>query len=82
MTTYAHGCGVPETSERNGHIMLYVVMTLATILLVFWLLLQGRVTKDDWTHAAYGKLFNNTMEITKLKNRRRFSDEKLGGLPP
>ena len=46
--------------------MLYIIISIATIVLVAWLILLGKVKDEDWLQAAYAKIFDNYIAINKL----------------
>ncbi|MDR2571953.1 MAG: type II secretion system F family protein [Oscillospiraceae bacterium] len=56
-----------------------VILIIATLLLVIWLILFGRITCDDWMLAAYVKVFDNLAAINKLKLRDIENTKKLSG---
>jgi len=55
------------------------VLVIATLLIIFWLILLGRVTRDDWVQASYVKVFDNTVKINKLLIRGNQTASKLSG---
>jgi len=57
--------------------MLYVIISVATLLLIVWLILLGRVSSEDWVLAAGVKLFDNLAAIDKLRIKDKQSIEKL-----
>ena len=57
--------------------MLFVVLLFATGLTVFWLILLGRVTREDWITAAYNKVFENRTLVKKLRLKDGLKREKL-----
>ena len=56
--------------------MLIVVLIPATILAVAWLLLLGRVIREDWVAAAYSKVYDNFNAIEKLHGKDKKKVEK------
>ena len=54
-----------------------VILIFATLLTVAWLLLLGKVSRDDWVHAAYVKIFDNLTAIEKLQIKERNAAEIL-----
>ena len=59
--------------------MLIAVLVVATLFIIFWLILLGRVTEDDWVLAAYVKVFDNNTAIEKLYIKDRLDREKISG---
>ena len=57
--------------------MLIVILAIATIILVAWTILLGRVDRDDWILAAYAKIIDNHDAVGKLQARDRRNMEKL-----
>jgi len=57
--------------------VLVLTMSFATALMAAWLLLLGRVKKEDWVSAAYSKVFDNTAAIKKLILKDKLRREKL-----
>ena len=57
--------------------MLIVIMVFATALIIAWLVLMGRVTREDWITAAYCKVFDNNATINKLRLKDKTRREKL-----
>ena len=47
--------------------MAIAIMIVASLLIIAWLILLGRVTREDWIAAAYSKVFDNTEAIKKLR---------------
>ena len=56
-----------------------VILFIATSLIISWLILLGRVTKEDWIQAAYVKHFDNHAAIEKLRVKEKQAFEKLPG---
>ena len=52
--------------------MHYILIIIATLLLIFWLFLLFRIKDEDWIQAAYGVVFDNHQEVKKrnYKNHR------------
>ena len=64
--------------------MLIVILILSTGLTVFWFLLLGAVTREDWSLAAYNKVYDNLTAIKKLRLKDSIKREKFsrgGGTP-
>jgi len=59
--------------------MLIVIMAVATVLIVFWLVLLGRTIREDWVAAAYNKVLDNITAIDKLRLKQRLGRERLSG---
>jgi len=59
--------------------MLIVILIIATLLLVTWLILLGRVTGEDWVQAAYAGVFDNRAETDKLRLKDKQAMERLSG---
>ena len=57
--------------------MLIAVLILATALTAAWLVLLGRVTRDDWVIAAYNKIFSNIGAIDKMRLKDLEKKRKL-----
>ena len=57
--------------------MLIAIMILATALTVAWLIMLGRVTRDDWVSAAYCKVYDNIAAANKLRQKDKAKREKL-----
>jgi len=56
--------------------MLFIIMCIATLSIIFWLLLLSRVNRDDWIAAAYGKVIDNAIAIEKLNTKKKENSEK------
>ena len=52
-------------------------LSLATALIAVWLILLGRVSREDWIAAAYSKVFDNLSAIDKLRLKEKENKEKL-----
>jgi len=59
--------------------MLIIILILATLLTVAWLLLLGKVTRDDWIAAAYGKVISNISAVEKLRLEEAERESKQRG---
>jgi len=59
--------------------MLIAISVIATLLTVVWLILLGRVTRDDWILAAYVKIYDNRANIKKLRLRDRKNADRSSG---
>ena len=57
--------------------MLIVIMIFATLLTTAWLVLLGRVTREDWISAAYNKVYDDLSAAKKLRRKDREKREKL-----
>jgi len=60
--------------------MLIVITTVASLMLIAWLILLARVSREDWMQSAYVKIFDNLAEIEKLRIRDKKSYERLSKL--
>ena len=59
--------------------MLVVILIFATILTASWLLLLGRVVREDWIAAAYCKVFDNFAAIDKKSRKNTEKRKKASG---
>ena len=59
--------------------MLIVVLILATLMTVAWLMLLGRVTREDWLAAAYCKVYDNIAAIEIMRQKSAANRKKLSG---
>jgi len=59
--------------------MLIVILTIATLMMIAWLILLSRVNEDDWINAAYVKILDNRIVINKLQIKKRQIEEELSG---
>ena len=57
--------------------MLIVIMIIATLLTAAWLILLGRVTREDWISAAYSKVYDDITAANKMRLKHRERREKL-----
>ena len=57
--------------------MLIVILIIATLILIAWLVLLGKVDRDDWALAAYAKVIDNNDTTVKLQARDRRNADKL-----
>lgn len=57
--------------------MLIVIMAFSSALLVFWIVLLGGASREDWIAAAYCKVFDNLAAIEKLLVKDKARKEKL-----
>jgi len=57
--------------------MLIFILALATVMIVFWLLLLSRASREDWIAAAYSKVFDNLAAIEKLHRKQARKQVKL-----
>ena len=60
--------------------MIVVILILSTALAAGWLILVGRVTKEDWIAAAYCKVLENHRAIDKLRLKDRERNKMLAQL--
>ena len=58
-------------------LVLIIIMVFATALIAAWLILMGRVTREDWIAAAYCKVIDYNAAINKLRKKGKARDEKL-----
>lgn len=58
--------------------MLIIAPAAATVLLAVWLFLLGRVSREDWTAAAYNRVLDNRLEEDRLRVRDAVRAGKLG----
>jgi len=58
--------------------VLIIVTAVATVLLAVWLLLLSRVSREDWTAAAYNKVLDNRMEEDRLRVKDAAQARTLG----
>ena len=49
--------------------MLIIILTFATVLTAFWLVMLGRATREDWIAIAYNRVFDNMAAIEKLRQK-------------
>ena len=64
--------------------MLIGILVFASILVIAWLFLLGRVTQEDWILAAYAKIIDNHAAVKKLQANDKRNTEKLSsysGIP-
>jgi len=59
--------------------MLIIILIIASLLLIGWLLLLGRVAKEDWVHAVHAKIYDNRYAIKKLHAKSNKSSRRLAG---
>ncbi|MCL1974734.1 MAG: type II secretion system F family protein [Firmicutes bacterium] len=57
--------------------MSIAVMCLATALIIIWLSLLGMTKREDWSIAAYNKVFDNLAAIEKLRLKDVLNHKKL-----
>ena len=57
--------------------MLIVITTVATALMVSWLILLGMANREDWIAAAYGKVLGNIYTVDKLRLKDSGKRERL-----
>jgi len=56
--------------------MIYAILLVATLLIIVWLILLFRVSKEDWIQAAYAKVFDNHRAVRKLRLKDLSLSEK------
>ena len=59
--------------------MLIAVLTLATAMMVFWIIILMRVTHEDKILAAYVRVYDNYALIQKMQKKDMYIAEKLSG---
>ena len=59
--------------------MLIVILIIATLLIITWLILLGRVNRDDWLQAVYAKIYDNLSAINKLQIKDKQTTLRLSG---
>ena len=59
--------------------MQIAILIFATLMIIGWLILLGRVSREDWISAAYVKIFDNLTAIEKLHIKSRRTKEKVSG---
>ena len=57
--------------------MLVAITTVATLMLIAWLILLARVSREDWIQSAYVKIFDNHTEIERLRIRDKQASKRL-----
>ena len=57
--------------------MLIAITTLASLMLIAWLILLTRISREDWMQSAYVKVFDNLAEIENLRIRDKQTSERL-----
>lgn len=57
--------------------MVIIIMSFATVLTAAWILLLGKVSREDWITAAYSKVFDNLRAINKFRLKDAAKQEKL-----
>ena len=56
--------------------MLFIIMCMATVLVVGWLVLLSRISHEDWVAAAYGKMIDSISAIEKLRAEKKENSKK------
>jgi len=56
-----------------------VILIFATLLILTWLVLLCRVSREDWVQAAYVKVFDDLAAIDKLRLKDRQIRQRLSG---
>jgi len=56
-----------------------IILIVATLLIIAWLVLLCRVSREDWVQAAYVKVFDSHVAIDKLRQKDRQIAERLSG---
>jgi len=57
--------------------IIILIQVLSTALMLAWILLLTKVTREDWILAAYNKVFDNLRTIEKLKKKDSDKRERL-----
>ena len=57
-------------------IILIIVLTVASALIVAWLILLSKIDMEDWAAAAYNKVLDNIMTINNLRRRDMVNQKK------
>ena len=57
--------------------MLIIIMSAATALMAIWIILMGRVKREDWISAAYCRVLDNIDKVNKLRKKDKARCEKL-----
>lgn len=57
--------------------MLYILAIIGTLLLLFYIFLLFSLSENDWTLAAYAKIFDNMEKIKKLETIRLRKQEEM-----
>jgi len=60
-------------------IMMIALMIIATLIVVTWLILLGRVSRADWLQAARVRIFDNKAAINKLQTNDKEAADILSG---
>ena len=63
--------------------MAFFVLALATAMVIAWIVLLGRATREDWVAAAYNKVLSNLRAIDQLRlkdKERREKSSKYRGI--
>jgi len=55
------------------------ILIVATLLIISWLVLLCKVSREDWIQAAYVKVFDSVAAIDKLRQKDRMTVQKLSG---
>jgi tight adherence protein C len=58
-------------------LIMILVLVIATALTAVWLILLGRVDREDWITAVYNKVFENFRAIDKLRLRDKENNKKM-----
>jgi len=56
--------------------MAFIVLALATAMVIAWIVLLGRATREDWVAAAYSKVLSNYRAIDQLRLKDKERREK------
>jgi len=62
-----------------GKEMHIVIISTATLLIIAWLILLGRVTEEDWVSAAYAGIFDDLAAAEKLRMKDKQRSGRLSG---
>lgn len=57
--------------------MLIIVSAIVTVLLVAWLFLLSRISREDWITAAYNRVLDNRLEEDRLRTKDAVRAKKL-----
>lgn len=60
----------------------FIMIILATLLLIYWFILLNSANQDDWVIAAYNKVLDNQLKIDNLKFKEQEKIKALNGYNP
>jgi tight adherence protein C len=63
--------------DDNDMVTIILILVLATALTTVWLILLGRVNREDWITAVYNKIFENFRAIDKLRLKEKENNRKI-----